>query len=72
MPEGAFYVFPEIDFRDYTSYQLADYLLEEVGVAVTPGEAFGPQYTKHIRISCAEADDLLDDAMVRFEKAFKN
>lgn len=70
MPEGAFYVFPEINFRDYHSYQLADYLLEEVGVAVTPGEAFGPQYKKHIRISCAESDDLLADAMIRFEKAF--
>ncbi|WP_223066289.1 pyridoxal phosphate-dependent aminotransferase [Paenibacillus caui] len=72
MPEGAFYVFPEIHFRDYDSYQLTDYLLNEAGVVVTPGEAFGPQYTKHIRMSCAEADDLLSDALVRIEKAFKS
>lgn len=71
MPEGAFYVFPEIEFRNYTSFQLADYLLEEVGVAVTPGEAFGSRYTKHIRLSCAESDELLDDALIRLERALK-
>lgn len=72
MPEGAFYVFPEIAFRGYTSFQLADYLLERAGVAVTPGEAFGSQYTRHVRISCAEADDLLSAAMVRIANTLQS
>lgn len=69
-PEGAFYVFPEINFEDFNSYQLAEYLLEEVGVAVTPGEAFGPDYKKNIRMSCANSDEMLQEAMKRLTKAF--
>ncbi|MGP7816507.1 pyridoxal phosphate-dependent aminotransferase [Niallia sp. 01092] len=70
--EGAFYLFPEIKFRDYTSIQLADYLLEEAGVAVTPGEAFGPQNKYHVRISCANSDQELEEAVIRIEKALCN
>lgn len=69
IPEGAFYLFPEIQYRNYSSYELAQYLLEEAGVAVTPGEAFGHLCGNHIRISCAEAGNLLDDAMLRVERA---
>ncbi|WP_341301310.1 pyridoxal phosphate-dependent aminotransferase [Lysinibacillus sp. FSL H8-0500] len=69
-PEGAFYVFPEIDFAGFDSYQLAEYLLEEVGVAVTPGEAFGSAYKKNVRISCANSDEMLKEAMKRMAKAF--
>jgi aspartate aminotransferase len=71
IPEGAFYVFPEIRYKNYTSYQLATYLLDEAGVAVTPGEAFGALYTNHIRLSCAESDELLSEALLRMAKAFR-
>ncbi|MFQ5600079.1 MAG: aminotransferase class I/II-fold pyridoxal phosphate-dependent enzyme, partial [Candidatus Krumholzibacteriia bacterium] len=48
-PRGAFYVFPDFDpFRDKlcgrgitTSNQLCDRLLQETGVAILPGTAFG-------------------------------
>lgn len=71
MPEGAFYVFPEIHYKNFDSFQLADYLLEKVGVAVTPGEAFGPHYSRHVRLSCAEADGPLFEAIARMKAAFQ-
>ncbi len=47
MPEGAFYAFPNVrellDDRIPTSRALADKLLEESAVAVTPGASFGQE-----------------------------
>lgn len=68
-PNGAFYVFPEIKFRDYDSIELASYLLDEVQVAVTPGVAFGSSYTQRVRISCATSDEDIEEALMRIEKA---
>ena len=46
-----------------TSGELADLILDEVEVAVVPGEAFGP--SGFIRLSYALADDdLVDDDLV--------
>ncbi len=72
MPQGAFYAFPSITgllgpqgrgIR--TADELAIALLEEAGVAVVPGPAFGVE--GHIRLSYALAYDRLVDAMHRFE-----
>lgn len=55
MPEGAFYAFPNVkgclDERAPTSRALADRLLEEAAVAVTPGSSFGAE--GYIRLSYA-------------------
>jgi aspartate aminotransferase len=55
MPEGAFYAFPNVkgclDERTPTSRALADRLLEEAAVAVTPGSSFGAE--GYIRLSYA-------------------
>lgn len=57
MPEGAFYVFPEISSLGAGSGELARRLIREAGVAVTPGFAFGSD--EHIRISyCCSMEDL--------------
>ncbi|ULM95216.1 pyridoxal phosphate-dependent aminotransferase [Peribacillus frigoritolerans] len=68
-PEGAFYVFPEIKFRNFNSIELANYLLDEANVAVTPGIAFGSSYMHNIRISCAMSEGELEEALRRIEKA---
>lgn len=64
-PEGAFYIFPDVH-RHYTqaipdSTTLCTVLLEEAGVAVVPGAAFGDD--RCIRISYAVSDDVLTRAM---------
>ncbi|MFT8363800.1 MAG: pyridoxal phosphate-dependent aminotransferase [Sporolactobacillus sp.] len=68
-PEGAFYLFPKINYKGYSSSQFADYLLDEVNVAVTPGEAFGEAYSNYIRLSCATSDENLRQAVARIGQA---
>ena len=71
-PEGAFYCYPSVKgllgktLRGRTvesSAQLAELVLDEVGVAVVPGEAFGtPGY---FRLSYALGDDDLVKGVTR-------
>jgi aspartate aminotransferase len=59
-PRGAFYLFPDVSMvlkSGETARELAERLLNEAGVAVVAGEAFG--VAKHIRISFAVSDDEL-------------
>lgn len=71
-PDGAFYCYPSVKGvlgktvrgrTVSTSAELAELVLDEVGVAVVPGEAFGtPGY---FRLSCALGDDDLDKGVRR-------
>lgn len=51
VPKGAFYVFCDISATGLNSFDLAARLLDEVKVAVIPGEPFG--WDTHIRLSFA-------------------
>lgn len=54
LPEGAFYIFPDVSGLGFgDSYSCAQWLIEEAGVVVTPGSAFGPGGEGHIRLSLA-------------------
>ncbi len=71
-PGGAFYVFPNFNHFVGTK-EIADdlafagFLLEEVGVAVVPGSAFGaPGYA---RMSYATSDDIIRDGVARIARA---
>jgi aspartate/methionine/tyrosine aminotransferase len=74
-PKGAFYAYPSIkgvlgrDVRGRTprsSAELAEIILDEVEVAVVPGEAFGtPGY---LRLSYALGDDDLVEGVSRLQK----
>ncbi|MCP4893967.1 MAG: pyridoxal phosphate-dependent aminotransferase [Actinomycetales bacterium] len=71
-PEGAFYVYPSVkgvldtDIRGHrpaSSAELAALILDEVEVAVVPGEAFGtPGY---MRLSYATSDDKITEGIAR-------
>lgn len=79
-PEGAFYVYPDcaglIGKTTPTGSMLnndeavAAYLLESEGVAVVHGAAFGG--SPAFRISYATADDLLEEACKRIQRAVGN
>ena len=59
-PRGAFYLFPDVSTvlkHRETAQVLAERLLNEAGVAVVAGEAFGAP--KHVRISFAVSEDKL-------------
>jgi aspartate aminotransferase len=51
VPEGAFYVFPNVRAFGMKSDQLTEYLLDEAGVAVLPGTAFGDYGEGYLRLS---------------------
>jgi aspartate/methionine/tyrosine aminotransferase len=64
-PHGAFYVFPEISGTGLSGKELADRLLQETGVCVLAGTAFGQVGTNHIRISYANSRENLAEALAR-------
>ena len=78
LPQGAFYVFPEVSYYFGKSYNgrtinngtdLCMYLLEEANVAMVPGAAFGDD--NYIRFSYATSDEKLTEAMKRMKNALE-
>jgi len=65
LAEGAFYAFPDMRGRGLNSSEIADLLLREAHVAVTPGIAFGDAGEGHVRLSFATSDELLEQAVER-------
>ncbi len=63
-PEGAFYLFPQLEGVD-DSYRFALDLLQKTHVAVAPGSAFGNGGEGSIRICYAPGMDVLRPAMER-------
>lgn len=68
-PFGSFYVFPNVTDLPLSCEDLADYLLEEVGVALLPGTAFGKYGDGYLRLSYANSLDNINDALGRMESA---
>ena len=68
-PFGSFYVFPNVTNLPLSCEDLADYLLEEVGVALLPGTAFGKYGDGYLRLSYANSLDNINDALRRMESA---
>jgi aspartate/methionine/tyrosine aminotransferase len=64
-PTGAFYVFPKIAGTGLSGAELAERLLHEAGVCVLPGSAFGMYGDDHIRISYANSQENLLEALRR-------
>lgn len=64
-PSGAFYVFPDITATGLNGRDLADKLLNEVGVSVLSGTAFGEVGVNHIRLSYANSQENLREALTR-------
>lgn len=67
-PAGAFYVFPDIRGTGFTSAELADRLLEEAGVVTLPGTGFGAAGEGYLRLSYANSQDNLREALQRIER----
>ncbi len=65
LPQGAFYSFPDIRGTGLSSARAAELLIDEGGVAVTPGSAFGSAGEGFIRLSYATSDALLTSAIAR-------
>ncbi|UCE40163.1 MAG: pyridoxal phosphate-dependent aminotransferase [Candidatus Aminicenantes bacterium] len=62
-PEGAFYIFPNIQETGMDGFQMSYMLLEDAGVATVAGECFGKYGAGHIRISYSNSMDNLKKAV---------
>lgn len=68
-PQGAFYVFPNIEGTGRSSQFMADYLLNEAGVACLSGTAFGVHGEGFIRFSYANSVENIEKALGRIKEA---
>jgi len=68
-PQGAFYAFPNVSALGRTSDWLADYLLDEAGVAVLPGASFGRNGEGYLRLCFANSMANIEAALERISQA---
>lgn len=69
MPQGAFYVFPNVSSYGRTSDWWADYLLEQAGVAVLAGMAFGKYGEGYLRLCFANSMENIQAALKQIADA---
>jgi len=69
MPQGAFYTFPNISAFGRSSTWLAEYLLEEAGVAVLPGTSFGKNGEGYLRLCFANSMENILQALEQMKEA---
>ena len=70
-PRGAFYVFPNITGTGRPSSEVAERLLQEAGVAVLSGTAFGAHGEGYLRLSYANSEANLRKALERMRPVFE-
>ena len=56
-PQGAFYFFLDLRALEMSSVEMCEKILEEVGVGLVPGSAFGEQGEGFIRMTIAASDE---------------
>jgi aspartate/methionine/tyrosine aminotransferase len=67
-PEGAFYAFPNVEGTGMDERVMADRLLNEAGVAVLPGTAFGDGGKGYVRLAYTQSEDQITEALTRIER----
>ena len=65
-PQGAFYAFPQLPEHIKDSMAFCRKALDDAGLAVVPGVAFGAD--RCIRLSCAVADETIKDGLSRLKQ----
>jgi len=68
-PRGAFYVFPNVTALGRPSQEIAGYLLDEAGVALLSGTAFGKFGEGYLRLSYAASRQTIEQALDRMRRA---
>ncbi len=68
-PHGAFYAFPNVKNLPLSCGELANYLLNEAGVAVLSGDSFGKMGEGYLRVSYANSIENIQLALERIKQA---
>jgi aspartate/methionine/tyrosine aminotransferase len=71
VPQGAFYVFPNVSSLNVPVDRLAEYILEEVGVALLPGTSFGKNGEGYLRLCFANSLDNIEKALDNLDIAIR-
>ncbi|WP_102027523.1 aminotransferase A [Salirhabdus sp. Marseille-P4669] len=66
-PNGAFYLFPKFPIEKMTSFELGVDLVEKVGLALVPGDAFSNLGQRYMRLSYAYDMSTLTEGLNRLE-----
>jgi aspartate/methionine/tyrosine aminotransferase len=72
VPQGAFYVFPNITGLGKPSEWIADFLLERAGVALLPGTSFGEKGEGYLRLCFANSLENILSAIEKIREALTN
>jgi LL-diaminopimelate aminotransferase len=64
-PKGTIYVWAPVPDGYRTAAEYCEHVLDETGVVVSPGGAYGPNGEGFFRISLTTPDDRLSEAMER-------
>jgi aspartate/methionine/tyrosine aminotransferase len=70
-PAGAFYAFPNVSGTGFSSREVADFLLQEAGVAALDGSGFGAAGAGYLRLSFATSFERIHAGLDRIEDALK-
>ena len=68
-PRGAFYILADIGRATQATYAFSRWLVAEHGVAVAPGETFGPRAAGLVRLSLAADAGSLEEGVARLARA---
>ncbi len=69
-PNGAFYCFPNIKGTGKNSTEIQNFLLDNLGVATVAGTSFGEFGEGYVRLSCANSDFAIEEAISRIKEYF--
>ncbi len=69
LPDGSMYIFPRLrpESSGFTSERFALDLLDKMHVSVTPGTAFGPSYSKYIRMTLLQSEERIKEGIERMK-----
>lgn len=70
IPDTAFYAFFRVKGED-NSFAFARRLIDEAGVSLAPGGAFGNGFNDYLRLCFAASPDVLDSALTRLQPFLK-
>ena len=70
-PQGAFYTFPNVTYFGRSAAWLAEYLLEEAGVALLPGTSFGKYGEGYLRLCFANSLENILRALEQIKAALE-
>jgi len=69
LPEGVYFAFPDVRAFGRSSFEVAEHVLREGRVSVSPGSSFGPAGEGHLRVSYCPAMADVERGLDRLEAA---